>query len=74
MRAHTRQSCRIEDMLRACEDAAAFDDTDSAATPRKRTFNKWERDFLESVREQFDERGRLSDRQEQVLMRLYDKT
>lgn len=65
---------RIEDMLNTCECSAELDDTDSAATPRKRTFTKWERDFLESIREQWDDRGRLSERQEEILTQLYDKT
>lgn len=65
---------RIEDMLEACEDAAELDDTDSAATPRKRTFSRWERDFLESIRDQWDGLGRLSKRQEEILTQLYDKT
>ena len=51
-----------DDMLAECEKAAEFDDLDTASTPRKRTFTKWERDFLESVREQWDARGTLSGR------------
>ena len=40
-----------------------------------RNLNKWEQDFVESVREQFDERGTVSDKQEEILERIYtDKT
>lgn len=39
------------------------------------SLTKWERDFVESLQEQFDERGRLSDRQAEILERIYaDKT
>ena len=65
---------RIEEMLQACEEAVELDDLDSPATPRKRTFSKWERDFLVSIRDQFDDRGTLSARQEEVLTELCDKT
>jgi len=64
----------IEDMLAACEEAAELDDTDTPATPRKRTFTPWERNFLTSVREQWDERGSLSPRQSEILTELYDKS
>lgn len=73
MSPHT-DSDRIEDMLDACEKAAEFDDLDTPSTPRRRTFTKWERDFLESVRDQWDDRGTLSARQEEILTDLYDKT
>lgn len=36
-----------------------------------RGLSKWEQDFLESISDQFDERGSISDRQEEVLERIY---
>lgn len=64
----------IEEMLEACEGQAELDDaTRGPSTPRKPTFNKWERDFLESIREQFDDRGRLSERQKEILEGLYER-
>jgi uncharacterized membrane-anchored protein len=32
---------------------------------------KWELDFIEDVAEQFDERGTVSDRQEEIIERIY---
>lgn len=34
---------------------------------------KWEKDFVESVQEQFIEKGSLSEKQEQTLERIWDK-
>jgi hypothetical protein len=34
---------------------------------------KWESDFIQSIAEQFDKKGDLSDRQCEILERLYDK-
>lgn len=65
---------RIEDMIAACEQEAELDELASPATPRRATFTKWERDFLESIRDQWDDRGRLSERQEEILTELCDKT
>lgn len=40
-----------------------------------RNLTKWELDFMESITEQFEERNSLSDRQEEILERIYtDKT
>lgn len=62
------------EMLDACEEQAEFDDaTRGPSTPRKPTFNKWERDFLESIRERYEERGSLSDRQMEILEGLYER-
>jgi hypothetical protein len=36
-----------------------------------RELTKWEEGFVESVREQFLERGSLSDRQTEILERIY---
>lgn len=32
---------------------------------------KWEEDFVESIADQFDSRGTISDRQEEILERIY---
>lgn len=34
---------------------------------------KWEEDFMESITEQFDERGSISDREEEILERIYSE-
>lgn len=39
-------------------------------TPAK-SLSKWEEDFVESVSEQFERRGSLSDRQAEILERIY---
>lgn len=36
-------------------------------------FNKWEPDFIGSIIEQFEKKGDLSDRQCEILERIYDK-
>jgi uncharacterized membrane-anchored protein len=36
-----------------------------------RGLTKWEQDFIESISEQFAERGSLSDKQEEILERIY---
>jgi len=51
---------QIEQMLGACEDF----------TER---LTDWERSFIESIREQFDGGGSLSERQTEVLERIYCK-
>jgi uncharacterized membrane-anchored protein len=43
---------------------------DSLKTP-SRELTKWEEDFIESVDEQFTERGSLSERQFEILERVY---
>ena len=36
---------------------------------------KWEQDFVESVKEQFEKKGSLSEKQQEILERIYaDKT
>lgn len=65
----------VETMLQQCEEAAEFDDnTSGPSTPRKPTFNKWERGFLDDIREQWNSVGRLSVGQEDKLRELWDKT
>jgi hypothetical protein len=40
-----------------------------------RNLSKWEADFMESVTEQFEERGSVSDKQQEIIERIYaDKT
>lgn len=39
-------------------------------TPSK-TLTKWEESFVESLQEQFDAKGSLSDRQLEILDRIY---
>lgn len=48
----------IEGMLAACEDNI-------------HRLTKWEADFIESLREQFDRTHTLSDRQVEILDRIY---
>ena len=36
-----------------------------------RKLTKWEADFIDSIAEQFDARGSISDRQEEILERIY---
>ncbi len=38
-----------------------------------RGLTKWEQDFVDSIWEQFEERGSLSDRQEEILERIYSE-
>lgn len=40
-----------------------------------RNLSKWETDFMESVTEQFEERGSVSEKQQEIIERIYaDKT
>lgn len=36
-----------------------------------RGLTDWEQNFMESITEQFDERGTLSERQQEILERIY---
>lgn len=36
-----------------------------------RGLTKWEEDFIESLADQFEERGSISERQEEILERIY---
>lgn len=40
---------------------------------RESKLSEWEFDFIASVRVQFDKRGSLSQKQEEVLNRIWDK-
>lgn len=58
----------IREMLDDCESAKDI--------PRSRGgpgFNDWEKEFLESVVDQFDTEGSLSRKQESVLTRMWEK-
>jgi len=37
------------------------------------TLNKWESDFVESLYSQFEKKGTLSNRQCEILEKIYDK-
>ena len=54
-----------------------LDDVESAmeVSPKRGglAVSKWEADFVESVREQFDERGTLSEKQTNVLRKIWDR-
>ncbi len=39
----------------------------------KRSLTTWETDFVESITDQFSERGSLSDKQEEILERIYSE-
>lgn len=49
----------IERMLSDCEGACGL--------------TKWEEDFVESLRAQFEDHGQLSERQEEILERIYEE-
>lgn len=34
---------------------------------------KWEQDFIDSINDQFESKGNLSDKQCEILERIYDK-
>ncbi len=39
----------------------------------KSSFSKWEEDFIKSVDDQFQAKGDLSQKQAEIIERLYDK-
>lgn len=51
----------------------ALDDCFNAITTRNCPFTDWEKEFLESVSEQWDERQRLSEKQRDTLKDIWDK-
>lgn len=63
-----RERAQLETWLGDCEEAAQVDPS-RGGTP----FSDWEREFLESIRQQFDERGSLSERQAEILKGLWDR-
>lgn len=40
---------------------------------RSEKLSEWEANFIQSIREQFDRRGTLSERQEEILNEIWDK-
>ena len=58
----------VESILEDCENVMNV--SRSAGGPG---FTTWEKDFLESIREQYDMRGTLSDRQQEILQEIWDK-
>lgn len=51
----------------------ALDDCLSAISARNCPFSPWDREFLESVAEQWEERQSLSERQQDALRDIWDK-
>jgi len=51
----------------------ALDDCNSALTATNCPFTAWEKEFLESVAEQWEEREYLSEKQRDTLKRIWDK-
>jgi len=43
------------------------------SNPNFELLSKWEQDFIYSIREQFDKKGDLSNRQCEILERINDK-
>jgi hypothetical protein len=56
------------ELLEECEAAAEILECNGGPD-----LTDWEREFLESVREQYDDRGRLTIRQEEILQQIHDK-
>jgi hypothetical protein len=47
---------------------------DCCLNSRRRSITAWERSFLESIGDQLDRTGRLSNRQVEILEEIYAKT
>jgi hypothetical protein len=52
---------------------AAVDDCCSALGARNCPFTPWEREFVESVATQWEDRRRLTERQQESLERIWEK-
>jgi hypothetical protein len=50
-----------------------LEECEAAAEILECNLTNWEREFLESVREQYDDRGRLTARQEEILQQIHEK-
>jgi hypothetical protein len=59
---------KTEKMLEDCESAATVSIKNGGPD-----YDMWELDFLASIRDQFDERGRLTDVQRGKLEELWEK-
>lgn len=51
----------------------AIEDCQNAMPASNCPFTKWECDFIDSVAEQFEARGRLSEKQRETLQSIWDK-
>lgn len=58
----------IEQMIEDCMEASSVPKENGGPG-----FNDWELEFLESIQEQYGERGTLSDAQEEILTGLWDR-
>ncbi len=54
----------IDDVLSECQ---------SALEASNCPFSDWERDFIESVTDQFDRKGSLSEKQRETLKKIWEK-
>ena len=54
----------IEEMIEDCLNVSTASNT---------PFNKWEQDFIDSIAEQYEDNEWLSDKQEEILERIWDK-
>lgn len=52
-------------------DKAVIEDWISTVESEGRGLTDWEQHFIESIREQFEQRGTISDKQEEILERIY---
>lgn len=43
------------------------------AIDNPKVLTKWEEEFIDSVKDQFDSKGNLSDRQCEILEKIYEK-
>ena len=51
----------------------AIEDCCSALDARNCPFTAWEKEFVESIYEQWDDKGWLSERQKEVLQKIWNK-
>lgn len=51
----------------------ALEDCSSALSATNCPFTPWEKEFVESVYEQFQARSTLSDKQKDILAKIWDK-
>jgi len=58
----------IEEMLDDCDEASSVPQENGGPG-----YSEWELEFLDSVREQFNGTGRLSDKQREKLTELWNK-
>ena len=63
-----KETDEIEQLLTDCE--SALDISKSRGGPG---FNVWEKEFIESIREQFDDKGQLTSPQVDKLRQLWER-